>query len=265
MKKYLLILTTLALLGGGCSKEEIPETTDGEGSVEFRTTTCSEVDSQTTRAQTSLPDNCKPSGNSFKLVVKGKEGTATAEYLAEYTTLSEYTAPFMPSGDYTATISYGDPQQEGSTAFCYQGALDFTILARDSKDHYRLAHELGNQPRMRRVVQEILFRSAIHRPDRSGQQFQFHPLLVARYSDLRQAGKQTSAQRYGGEGAERRESGIPAAADRCHDGPHLAQNPDRRFAGGTGQHQHPTGRYADRSTPAGNRTQPRSITPYKIS
>ena len=48
----------------------------------------------------------------------------------EYTTLSEYTAPFMPSGDYTATISYGDPQQEGSTAFCYQGALDFTILAR---------------------------------------------------------------------------------------------------------------------------------------
>ena len=88
MKKYLLILTTLALLGGGCSKEEIPETTDGEGSVEFRTTTCSEVDSQTTRAQTSLPDNCKPSGNSFKLVVKGKEGTATAEYLAEYTTLS---------------------------------------------------------------------------------------------------------------------------------------------------------------------------------
>ena len=36
----------------------------------------------------------------------------------------------MPSGDYTATISYGDPQQEGSTAFCYQGALDFTILAR---------------------------------------------------------------------------------------------------------------------------------------
>ena len=65
MKKYLLILTTLALLGGGCSKEEIPETTDGEGSVEFRTTTCSEVDSQTTRAQTSLPDNCKPSGNSF--------------------------------------------------------------------------------------------------------------------------------------------------------------------------------------------------------
>ena len=114
MKKYLLILTAFALLGGGCSKEEIPETTDGEGSVEFRTTTCSEVDSQTTRAQTSLPDNCKPSGNSFKLVVKGKEGTATAEYLAEYTTLSEYTAPFMPSGDYTATISYGDPQQEGS-------------------------------------------------------------------------------------------------------------------------------------------------------
>lgn len=114
MKKYLLILTTLALLGGGCSKEEIPETTDGEGSVEFRTTTCSEVDSQTTRAQTSLPDNCKPSGNSFKLVVKGKEGTATAEYLAEYTTLSEYTAPFMPSGDYTATISYGDPQQEAA-------------------------------------------------------------------------------------------------------------------------------------------------------
>ena len=118
MKKYLLILTAFALLGGGCSKEEIPETAGGEGSVEFRTTTCSEVDSQTTRAQTSLPDNCKPSGNSFKLVVKGKEGTATAEYLAEYTTLSEYTAPFMPSGDYTATISYGDPQQEGSTALC---------------------------------------------------------------------------------------------------------------------------------------------------
>ena len=263
MKKYLLILTPLALLGGGCSKEEIPETTDGEGSVEFRTTTCSEVDSQTTRAQTSLPDNCKPSGNSFKLVVKGKEGTATAEYLAEYTTLSEYTAPFMP---------YGDDQLRRSAAggqhgFLLPGSarLYDTRPQDDSKDHYRLAHELGNQPRMRRVVQEILFRSTIHRPDRSGQQFQFYPLLIGRRSHLRQAGEQTSAQRYGGEGAERRESGIPAATDRCHDGPHLAQNPNRRFAGGTGQHQHPTGRYADRSTPAGNRTQPRSITPYKIS
>ena len=76
-----MILTTLArTVGGGCSKEEIPETTDGEGSVEFRTTTCSEVDSQTTRAQTSLPDNCKPSGNSFKLVViKGTVGTTASD------------------------------------------------------------------------------------------------------------------------------------------------------------------------------------------
>lgn len=130
MKKYLLILTTLALLGGGCSKEESPETTAGEGSVEFQATTSYEVESQTTRAQISLPANCKPANSNFKLVVKGKEGTATEEYLAEYTTIGEYTAPFMPGGEYTATISYGDPEQEGGTAFCYQGALDFTILAR---------------------------------------------------------------------------------------------------------------------------------------
>ena len=46
MKKYLLILTTLALLGGGWSKGGIPGTTDGEGSVEFRATACSVVGSQ---------------------------------------------------------------------------------------------------------------------------------------------------------------------------------------------------------------------------
>ena len=129
MKKYLLILTTLALLGGGCSKEEIPETTDGEGSVEFRTTTCSEVDSQTTRAQTSLPDNCKPSGNSFKLVVKGKEGTATAEYLAEYTTLSEYTAPSCPAATIRrrSATAIRSRRQHG---FLLPGSARLTILAR---------------------------------------------------------------------------------------------------------------------------------------
>lgn len=71
---------------------------------------------------------------------------------------------------------YGDDQLRRSAAggqhgFLLPGSarLYDTRPQDDSKDHYRLAHELGNQPRMRRVVQEILFRSAISpsRPKRA--------------------------------------------------------------------------------------------------
>ena len=187
MKKYLLILTTLALLGG-CSKEEIPKRQTGRAR--------SNSDHDLLRGRfADDPGANVPAGQlqavrqQLKLVVKGKEGTATAEYLAEYTTLSEYTAPFMPSGDYTATISYGDPQQEGSTAFCYQGALDFTILARKTIQK-TITASLTNSVISLECGEwfKKYYSEAIHRPDRSGQQFQFYPLLIGRRSHLRRRG-----------------------------------------------------------------------------
>lgn len=131
MKKYLLILTALALLGASCSTEDTPGTTAGEGTAEFRTIICSQVENDTqVRAMIDLPANCQPAADNFHLVVRNQEGTV--EYLAEYQTFSTYTAPPMPRGHYSATISYGNPSQEGSAAYCYEGSSDFTILARET-------------------------------------------------------------------------------------------------------------------------------------
>lgn len=132
MKKYLLILSLLALLGAGCSTEENSGIEGETGFVELRTEISAQVEESTParadETKATLPANCIPATGTFHLVIKNQEGTE--EYLAEYPTFSEYNAPMMPSGDYSATINYGDLTKEGGTAFCYRGTLDFTILAR---------------------------------------------------------------------------------------------------------------------------------------
>ena len=85
-----------------------------------------------TRATTDLPQTVIPDAGDFWLLIKGKPGTETESFSAEYEQFRTYDKPYMASGDYTATVRYGDPTQEGVTAYCYEGTQDFTILARQT-------------------------------------------------------------------------------------------------------------------------------------
>lgn len=146
MRRNLLsILTALALLlGGGCSREEAADAApSAEGRIEFHAEISPEV-AQQTRAQITLPSNYRPSSvSNFKLVIKGKENTGTSEVLMEYPTFSEYNTPFMSSGAYTATISYGNPEAEGPSKFCYAGTVDFEVVARKTT-HTTISAGLSN-------------------------------------------------------------------------------------------------------------------------
>lgn len=146
MRRNLLsTLTALALLlGGGCSRDEAPDAaSSAEGRIEFQAEISAEV-TQQTRAQVTLPSNYRPSSvSNFKLIIKGKENTSTSEILMEYPAFSDYNTPFMDSGAYTATISYGDPEAEGPSKFCYAGTVDFEVIARKTT-HTTITAGLSN-------------------------------------------------------------------------------------------------------------------------
>lgn len=129
MKKYLLIPIAILILSVGCSKEENTTTERGVGQVKFTPAISLSVE---TRATTELPETVIPDAGDFWLLIKGKPDTETADFSAEYEQFRSYDKPYMASGDYTATIRYGDPTQEGATAYCYEGTQDFTILARQT-------------------------------------------------------------------------------------------------------------------------------------
>ncbi len=127
MKKYLIFCVASAIALAGCSKEqEQPASgTDGVGRVEFACVSNASVD-ELTRAVVDLPASCKPSDNLFKLELVSEDGT----YRKVYDPFSTYDRPFLTAGNYTATVSYGDPEGEGETAFCYGGSTPFTVVAR---------------------------------------------------------------------------------------------------------------------------------------
>lgn len=128
MKKYLLIATAAMLLSG-CSKEQetpAPQTED-YGYVEFVCAAEALVD-ETTRATKPLPESCIPASNDFKLTVSNPSGS----YNQTYASLSSYDKPYMTAGDYTVTATYGDPDAEGATAYCFEGTTAFTIVARET-------------------------------------------------------------------------------------------------------------------------------------
>lgn len=131
MKKHGLILGAALLTLASCSERQATEA--GEGSVNFRPEVALQIEDRT-RATVTLPEDFIPADGDFSLVVESKglveiEGEMKT-YRAEYTKFSGYDNPQMPAGDYKATIHYGNAEAEGPAAYCYDGTVDFTIVAR---------------------------------------------------------------------------------------------------------------------------------------
>ncbi len=60
-------------------------------------------------------------------------GDNLEDYPAEWTTVDEYNTQasdnLLSAGDYTATVSYGNPEEEGVNKPYYYGSADFTVVA----------------------------------------------------------------------------------------------------------------------------------------
>ncbi len=124
MKNHILIA---GLLLAGCAKSgqniqtDVPE---NMGRVAFQTTAAVDV---ITRATAELPSECIPAAEAFDLRVEGADDSVIYDGpFGRY----DYEFTYLPAGNYTATVTCGDPEAEGPDAFTYEGTRDFTVVAR---------------------------------------------------------------------------------------------------------------------------------------
>lgn len=147
--KEIILCIMLAFAGISCSKqaEESSSLNIGEGRMAILLDTQSAITATTRSGDTyELPEAVIPSEEDFSIAITGSYIDATTletksysysyESLEAYNTAEEMaggvkTPPFMPAGNYTATISNkGDESIENSTNACFAGSVDFTIEAR---------------------------------------------------------------------------------------------------------------------------------------
>lgn len=115
------LLASAALAAGGCTKQEAPSTADGVGTL--RIDTRPDI-TMTTRAQIEITP--APSAEEFALTITGTDYNRSWESIPAFNEADES----LKAGNYTARIVCGDAKAEGVDKPCYEGELDFTIVAR---------------------------------------------------------------------------------------------------------------------------------------
>lgn len=124
MKHFLIaLLASAAVVAGGCSKDESPASADGYGTLRIL---CSPDAAITTRAE--IATSPVPEAGEFALRITG------TDYDRSWTSVAEFNEaqPLLPTGEYTAEVSFGDPAAEGAGKPCYHGTKTFQILPRKS-------------------------------------------------------------------------------------------------------------------------------------
>lgn len=137
-KAFLYISAVLFL--SACSDDDNGTTEVGQGTVSFNCDTQNSVEQFVTRAVSdyTIPASLVPDVDLFKLNITGtyfdKEQNQNVSYDSVFATLMEYhqDVPYLVSGNYTATFTYGDVTVENDTNACFSGSVDFTIVARKS-------------------------------------------------------------------------------------------------------------------------------------
>lgn len=136
MRTYIYALTIAAAsCAAGCSsdKEPLGGGTADTGTVRLTVAASAEVASETRAETVELPAASVPDADDFSLRITGSyydDAGTMHSYDRTWPTVGAFDAPKMVHGDYTASISFGDMQNEGTDAACFAGTQDFTILAR---------------------------------------------------------------------------------------------------------------------------------------
>lgn len=138
--KKLLLIALVAMAAIACSKSEdsvgLVDCPDGMGIVSFGVDTSVVVDG--TRAQQQIPDGVTiPVGDEFKLSIvtedlnidyNGDEWESVASFN------KNYKKTFFKAGLYRATVTYGNPSEEGVNKPYYMGEAGFNVLPRQKND-----------------------------------------------------------------------------------------------------------------------------------
>ena len=136
MRTYIYALTIAAAsCAAGCSsdKEPLGGGTADTGTVRLTVAASAEVASETRAETVELPAASVPDADDFSLRITGSyydDAGTMHSYDRTWPTVGAFDAPKMVHGDYTASVSFGDMQNEGTDAACFAGTQDFTILAR---------------------------------------------------------------------------------------------------------------------------------------
>lgn len=137
-KMFLCISAVLCL--SACSKDDNGTTEVGQGTVSFNCEAQNGLQQFVTKAVSdyTIPASLVPDVDLFKLNITGtyfdKEQNQNVSYDSVFATLMDYhqDVPYLVSGNYTATFTYGDVTVENDTNACFSGSVDFTIVARKS-------------------------------------------------------------------------------------------------------------------------------------
>lgn len=150
MKRLLIILSAAALTAGaGCSNNEPAASAGGYGRLELHCTPSNDIVADvSTRAEA-------PAGEEFALRITGTDYDRSWETLAAFASADELFA----KGSYKATVTWGDPTQEGFGKRCYAGEREFEIQPRQTTEEHITATVANSQALVRTTEQ---FRKYFH-------------------------------------------------------------------------------------------------------
>ena len=134
--KKLLFFIVAAMFAVSCSEDggdvtgvDSPFRT---GIVSFNITPLLVVDG--TRAQVNLPEGTVvPAGDDFALAIVGVDSDYQNEWASVAAFNENYKKTYFKEGSYNATITYGDPSQEGENKPYFEATLGYNVVARQHK------------------------------------------------------------------------------------------------------------------------------------
>ncbi len=146
--KKLLLIALAAMITVACSKdssEELIDCPEGMGIVSFDVTPTLVVEG--TRAQQQIPDGVTiPTIEELKLGIVTTDENVDydgGEWISVESFNKVYKKTYFKSGMYEATVSYGDPAQEGENCPYFVDTKSFSVIAR-SKVDVAMEPKLGN-------------------------------------------------------------------------------------------------------------------------
>lgn len=147
--KKLLLIALVAMAAIACSKSEdsvgLVDCPDGMGIVSVGVSPSVVVDG--TRAQQQIPDGVTiPVGDEFKLSIVSEDlniDYAGEEWESVASFNKNYKKNYFKSGLYRATVTYGNPSEEGVNKPYYMGEAGFNVLPRQKVD-VKLTPALAN-------------------------------------------------------------------------------------------------------------------------
>ncbi len=142
-RKIIYLLASAALLAGGCTATD-EYTADGTGRIRMG----GQIDASIETRAATTPT---PTIDQFKLTIVG-DGVNSS-----WANIDAYTAedPLFKAGNYTASISYGDPETEGVDKPYYTASQAVTVVARKTANA-TLTAKVANSQAFIRATEQFL-------------------------------------------------------------------------------------------------------------